>query len=139
LPRIRSLSRVSAAGSWPLRQRIFLTFCYHPGASLDLLEFGEYAWINPELGFFLVGFLINPLIPLKIIIIGPSSPLMLDLKKERKSNKNLIFLHIKHSMVVKNDALMNSNHTPIPSFCSSPSKMNKEKEILTKLLDHFRR
>ena len=37
---------------------------------------------------------------------------MLDLKKERKSNKNLIFLHIKHSMVVKNDALMNSNHYP---------------------------
>ena len=45
-----------------------------------------------------------------------------------------------HDMDVKNDAKMNDNHTPIPSFCSSPSKKRKKKEkILAKLLYHFRR
>ena len=45
-----------------------------------------------------------------------------------------------HGMDVENDAKMNNNHTPIPSFCSSPSKMKeKEKKILTKLLYHFRK
>ena len=42
-------------------------------------------------------------------------------------------------MEVENDAKMNSNHTPIPSFCSSPSKKKKRKKILAKLLNHFRR
>ena len=41
-------------------------------------------------------------------------------------------------MEVKNDAKMNSNHTSIPTFCSSLSKKRKKK-ILAKLLNHFRR
>ena len=41
-------------------------------------------------------------------------------------------------MKVKNDAKMNYNHTPIPSFCSSSSKKKKRK-ILAKLLNHFHR
>ena len=42
-----------------------------------------------------------------------------------------------HDMDVKNDAKMNNNHTPIPSFCSSPSKKRKKEKILAKLLHHF--
>ena len=52
LPRIRGQSRVSAAESWPLRQRILLTFCYSSCALLDLLECGEYSWMDPDMGFF---------------------------------------------------------------------------------------
>ena len=33
-----------------------------------------------------------------------------------------------HDMDVKNDAKMNDNHTPIPSFCSSPSKKREKKK-----------
>ena len=43
-----------------------------------------------------------------------------------------------HGMDVEKYAKMNNNHTPIPSFCSSPSKKERKK-ILTRLLHHFRR
>ena len=54
------------------------------------------------------------------INIGPA-------KIERKRVKKQIFINIMHGIEVEDDAKMNYNHTPIPSFCSSPSK-KKEKE-----------
>jgi len=44
---------------------------------------------------------------------------MVDLKKERKSNKNLIFLYIKHDMEVENDTIMNSNQSSHPLFTNT--------------------
>jgi len=46
-------SRVSAAESWPLRQRFLLPFCYSLLAMLDLLESWGYSWTTPGLGFSL--------------------------------------------------------------------------------------
>ena len=41
----------------------------------------------------------------KITIVGPPSPLnIVPKKREEKSSKNQIFIQIKHSMVVENDA-----------------------------------
>ena len=57
-----------------------------------------------------------------------SSPLKYGPAKiERKRVKKLIFMYNMHGMDVAKYAKMNNYHTPIPSFCSSPSK-KKEKE-----------
>jgi len=47
-------------------------------------------------------------------------------KNREKKSKKHIFIYIMHGMDVEKYAKMNNNHTPIPSFCSSPSKKERK-------------
>ena len=101
----------TAADPWPeprFRGRILavaptnsLPFCYASCAQLDLLESGEYALDQSRFGLPCNGLLNSSLIPFKITKIGPSSPFNIGPENKRESNKNLIFINIKHSMWYK--------------------------------------
>jgi len=47
-------------------------------------------------------------------------------KNREKKGKKPVFINKMHGIKVEDDANMNYNHTPIPSFCSSSSKKEKE-------------